>query len=163
MRRAKSGGAYAARYAILTLRDAWEFSSRNDFFVSFSCAVGWTFPLTSVAREKSVCSPGAACHGPSSIFTSTDLIGVPSLRTTVSTLYWLPVFVTRAMNDFRFMCVTAVSMYFICPSIISPRTVRYHRAWYLPRYASSWMWICESHFTLATPYQPGVSRRSGAP
>src|SRR5258708_13633805 len=25
------------------------------------------------------------------------------------------------------------------------------------------MWICDSHFTLATPYQPGVSRRSGAP
>src|SRR5207253_6353753 len=109
-----------------------------------------------MARDTSVWSPGArlltvyvnsfhpyfsrvdgsivaACHGPSSTFTSTDLIGVPSLRTTPVTLQAAPFLVTRATNDFGFMCVTAVSMYFISPSIISPRTVRYQRAWYLPR------------------------------
>ena len=67
------------------------------------------------------------------------------------------------MNDFSCMWVTAVSFHFISPSIISPRSVRYQRAWNLPRYASSCTWICESHLTLATPYQPGTSSRSGAP
>ena len=45
-----------------------------------------------------------------------------------------PDFVTRAMNDFRFICVTALSFHIISPSIISPRSVRYQRAWNRPRY-----------------------------
>ena len=75
----------------------------------------------------------------------------------------MPVVVTRAMNDFNCMWVTAVSMYFISPSIISPLMVRYHRVSNLPVYGSSWIWICESHLTFATPYQPGTISRSGAP
>src|SRR5262245_36905721 len=130
---------------------ACEFFSRIDCFVLFSASVGCTLPLTSVTRETSVCAPGVAplqayvnsfqeylslidgsrvagCQGPSSTFTSTDLIGVPSLRITPVTLHAEPFFATRATNDFGFICVTAFSMYFISPSIISPRTVRYQRA-----------------------------------
>src|SRR6185503_19717285 len=40
-----------SRYAIVTLRANCEFSSRNDFFDSFSAAVGCTLPLMSVARD----------------------------------------------------------------------------------------------------------------
>src|SRR5438034_6776355 len=47
-------------YEIITFRGACEFCSRNDFFVSSSCSVGWTRPLVSVARETSVCAPGVA-------------------------------------------------------------------------------------------------------
>src|SRR4051794_4839550 len=36
---------------IITFRGACEFCSRNDFFSARSCSVGWTLPLTSVARE----------------------------------------------------------------------------------------------------------------
>src|SRR5262245_44572667 len=114
-------------YATFTLRGAWESSSRNDFLVSLSCAVFCTRPLTSVTRDTSVWSPGvtpvhlyvksfqpylsllvdgsrtADCQEPSSTLTSTDLMGVPSFNTTPVTLYSLPFFVTRAMNDFKFM------------------------------------------------------------
>ena len=126
--------------------------------VSSSFSVGCTLPVASVTRDTSVCSPGgravpgvveelpantspfvdgsivAACHGPSSTLTSTDLIGVPSFSTTPSTLCWVPSLVTRAMNDFSCMWVMAVSVHFISPLIISPLSVRYQRAWNLPRY-----------------------------
>ena len=48
------------RYAIVNLRANCVFSSRNDFFDSFSAAVGCTLPLTSVTRDVSVCGPGVA-------------------------------------------------------------------------------------------------------
>src|SRR6266852_8268755 len=144
----------------MSFRGACEFCSRNDFLLSSSCSVGCTLPVVSVTRETIVWSPGvapfqvyvnsfhpyfsfvdgsivAACHGPSSTFTSTDLIAVPSFSTTPVTLCALPFLVTRATNDFNCMCVTAVSFNRISPSIISLRTVRYQRAWYLPRYCSS--------------------------
>ena len=93
----------------------------------------------------------AGCHGPSSTFTSTDLIGVPSFRMTPTTLCAAASFVMRATYDFRRMVVTAVSIHFISPLIIWPRTVRYQRDWYLPMYGSTCTWISDSHFTLPTP------------
>src|SRR5215510_14011023 len=134
----------------MTLRGCCELSSRKVFLFSNASAVGCTAPVASVTRDTRVCSPGVApvhtyvnsfqeylllvalstvagCHGPWSTLTSTDLICVPSFKTTPWTLYRLPSRVTRAMNDFNCMCVTAVSFHRISPSIISPRTVRYHR------------------------------------
>src|SRR5689334_3307319 len=105
----------------------------------------------------------AACHGPPSIFTSTDLSGVPSFRTNPVILCALPSLLTRATIDFRRMWVTAVSFQTVSPSIFSSRMVRYHRDWYFPMYGSSWTWMRESHFTFATPYHPGTINRSGAP
>src|SRR5262249_53576675 len=105
----------------------------------------------------------AACHMPLSIFTSTERSGVPSFNTKPTTLCWLPSFVTRATMDFRRMWVTAVSFHTVSPSIFSSRIVRYHRGWYLPMNGPRWTWMRDSHLTLATPYQPGTSRRSGAP
>jgi hypothetical protein len=60
------------------------------------------------------------------------LKGEPSFRATPVIRCEAPSLVTRATNDFRRMVVTAVSIHFISPLIISPRTVRYQRAWYLP-------------------------------
>src|SRR5215471_14773458 len=105
----------------MTFLGCCELSSRNDFLFSRSFSVGCTLPVVSVTRETSVCSPGVApfhvyensfqeyfsfveesrvagCHWPSSIFTSTDFIGVPSFSTTASTLYREPSLVTRAMK-----------------------------------------------------------------
>src|SRR5260370_17884720 len=140
---------------IITFRGNCELSSRNVFLVANSSAVGWIFPVTSVTRDTSVCSPvvapfqayvnsfheylvlvpgsiTAGCHGPSSTRTSTDFSGVPSFNTTPSTLCRLPSRVTRAMKDFNCMWVIAVSFHFISPPIISPFSVRYHRASYFP-------------------------------
>ena len=76
---------------------------------------------------------------------------------------------TRAITDFRFSCVTSVSTNCVSASVSSPvpptaRTVRYQRAWKLPRNRFSCRWISDSHFTLATPYQPGmIERAAGTP
>ena len=45
---------------IITFRGYCELSSRKVFLVANSSAVGWTFPVTSVTRDTSVCSPGVA-------------------------------------------------------------------------------------------------------
>src|SRR5512134_2008805 len=159
----------------MTRRGCCALCSRNDFLFSRSFSVGCTWPLTSVTRETTVCSPGvapfqskwnsfheyllfclshvAACHGPSSTFTSTDFIGVPSFSATPTTLWVSPSLVMRATYDLSCRWVTALSIHFISPLIISPRTVRYQRAWYLPRYGSCWATMSDSHLTLATPYQ----------
>lgn len=47
-------------HAIMILRGNCELSSRNVFFRVSSAAVGCTIPLTSVARDTSVCSPVVA-------------------------------------------------------------------------------------------------------
>ena len=67
------------------------------------------------------------------------------------------------MNDLSRMRVMAVSFHFSSPLTISPLSVRYQRAWYLPRYASSWTWISARYLTFGAPYQPGTSNRSGKP
>jgi len=77
-------------------------------------------------------------------------------------------FRTLAMTDFRFNFETSLSTNCVAGSLSSPvpptaRTVRYHRAWKLPRKRFSCRWISETHLTLATPYQPGMMTRSGAP
>ena len=105
----------------------------------------------------------AACQPPPSTMTSAERIGVPSLSTMPNTRWRLPFVVTRAMNDLRRMRVMAVSFHFISPLTISPLSVRYQRAWYLPRYASSWTWISARYLTFGAPYQPGTSNRSGKP
>ena len=70
--------------------------------------------------------------GPSSTFTSTERIGVPSCKTTPKTLWPFAARVTRAMNDFSRIRVIAVSFHFILPLTISPFRVRYQRALVLP-------------------------------
>src|SRR5436853_7384260 len=98
---ANSHLSFSLGYEIMTFRGCCELSSRNDFLFSRSFSVGCTLPVASVTRDTSVCSPGAAplhmyvnsfqeyllfvaessvaaCQGPSSTCTSTDLIGVPS-------------------------------------------------------------------------------------
>ena len=44
----------------MIFRGCCELSSRNVFLFSSSFSVGCTFPLASVTRETSVCSPGVA-------------------------------------------------------------------------------------------------------
>ena len=62
----------------------------------------------------------AGIHWPSSTFTSTVLIGVPSFSTITVTLWSAPFLVTRATNDFRLRWLMPVSTHFISPLIISP-------------------------------------------
>lgn len=45
---------------IMTLRGNCALSSRNVFLRANSALAGWMLPLTSVARETRVCSPGVA-------------------------------------------------------------------------------------------------------
>src|SRR5215212_11643103 len=89
-------------------------------------------PSSSVARDTTLCSPGsgffqsklkkrqaylslgersifAGCHGPSSIFTSTVLIGVPSPQVApVSRTVPFFNFTARAIIDFTFIGPTLV-------------------------------------------------------
>jgi hypothetical protein len=74
----------------------------------------------------------AGCHGPSSTFTSTLLMGVPSFSTITVARWALPLLVTRATNDLRLRWVMPVSTHFISPLIISPLSVRYQWVWNLP-------------------------------
>lgn len=48
------------RYAMITLRGNCSWASRNVILSPSSSAVGCTAPVTSVTRETTVCSPGAA-------------------------------------------------------------------------------------------------------
>ena len=48
-------------------------------------------------------------------------------------------------------------------AIMSAHNVRYQRACHLPRNRSDCTRMCEGHLTLATPYHPGTTNRSGAP
>ena len=41
--------------------------------------------------------------------------------------------------------------------------MRYQRACHLPTNRSDCSRMCDSHFTLLTPYQPGTNSRNGAP
>ena len=80
----------------------------------------------------------AGCHGPSSTFTSTDLSGVPSFSTKPSTLCRAAV--ARHARDERLQLHVGDRP---SPSTSSrrrssrPCSVRYQRAWNLPRYCSS--------------------------
>ncbi len=90
-------------------------------------------------------------------------MGVPSFSTTAVTRWVFPAWMMRAMNDLSFMWAMEVSTHFSSPSIISPLSVRYQRAWNLPRYCCSCATISASHFTLGAPYQPGTISRRGEP
>src|SRR5689334_18516613 len=106
---------------------AYWFASQYVFLrvMNGSSGAGWTCPRASVARDATVCSPGAGffqsnvhqvqangvslwgvslagVHGPSSILTSTVRSGVPSLQAApVSRMLPPSAFTARATTDFR--------------------------------------------------------------
>src|ERR1043166_112830 len=153
-RRSNCGGEQKQQFCfhasiLIFLGHCW-FASQYVFFnlISGSSALGCARPSSSIARETTLCSPAsglcqsklknlhvylsfgersifAVCHGPSSIFTSTVLIGVPSPHVApVSRTVPSFNFTARAMIDFTSIGPTLVSRQMVLSGRSSPRSVR---------------------------------------